>query len=136
MPEDLINEMASSYPQPHHPVIRTHPETGKQGVYVSANFTESVDGVSLDEGRDILSSLYAQATVPEFQCRFKWAEGSVAFWDNRACQHYASSDYFPQPRSMERVTIAGDKPFYDAEAKPVCFDEVPSGLAQPAAAKL
>jgi taurine dioxygenase len=59
--------------------------------------------------------LYKQADTPEYQCRFKWEAGSVAFWDNRACQHYASSDYWPQVRRMERVTIAGDLPFFRAD---------------------
>ena len=55
--------------------------------------------------------LYRQATIPEYQCRFRWSPGAVAFWDNRATQHYASSDYFPKRRVMERITIIGDRPY-------------------------
>ena len=64
-----------------------------------------------EESDRLLDRLYRQATVPEYQCRFRWRQHSIAFWDNRAVQHYAASDYFPQPRVMERVTIVGDKPF-------------------------
>ena len=65
-----------------------------------------------EESDQLLKYLYARAATPEYQCRFRWAPGSLAFWDNRACQHYAASDYFPNIRIMERVTIAGDKPYY------------------------
>jgi taurine dioxygenase len=64
-----------------------------------------------DESDRLLELLYRQATVPEYQCRFRWRPYSVAFWDNRAVQHYAASDYFPSPRVMERVTIVGDRPY-------------------------
>ena len=63
-----------------------------------------------EDGAALLRLLYAQAGVPEVQCRFRWEAGDVAFWDNRATQHYASSDYYPQRRVMERVTVVGDRP--------------------------
>ena len=56
-----------------------------------------------------------QAASPEFQCRFQWAVGSIAFWDNRACQHYAASDFFPHRRVVQRVTVAGDRPYFRAD---------------------
>ena len=63
-----------------------------------------------EESDRLLDYLYRQAMVPEYQCRFHWAAGSVAFWDNRAVQHYAASDYWPERRVMERVTVIGDRP--------------------------
>jgi taurine dioxygenase len=63
-----------------------------------------------DESDALLKHLYAQASIPEYQCRFRWEAGSVAFWDNRSSQHYAASDYWPAVRRMERVTIIGDRP--------------------------
>lgn len=110
-----IEELHEQYPPQLHPVVRTHPETGEQALYVNTAFTSHIEGVSAKESEWLLAHLYAQATVPEIQCRFRWRAGSIAFWDNRAGQHYAASDYFPAVRRMERVTIAGDRPFYHDE---------------------
>jgi taurine dioxygenase len=107
-------ELHAQYPPMQHPVIRTHPETGKQLIYVNTGFTSRIEGLSKTESDWLLDHLYKQAAIPEYQCRFRWAPGSIAFWDNRACQHYAASDYYPAVRIMERVTVAGDKPFYRA----------------------
>ena len=95
--------------------MRTHPETGEQALYVNTAFTSHIEGLSEKESDWLLTHLYAQAAIPEYQCRFRWEAGSIAFWDNRAAQHYAASDYFPAVRRMERVTIAGDRPFYKDE---------------------
>ena len=108
-------ELHDRYPPQPHPVVRTHPETGEQALYVNTAFTSHIEGLSAKESAWLLQHLYAQAAVPEIQCRFRWAAGSMAFWDNRAAQHYAASDYFPAVRRMERVTIAGDRPFYKDE---------------------
>ncbi|WP_128892371.1 TauD/TfdA family dioxygenase [Erythrobacter sp. HKB08] len=105
-------ELHEKYPPMRHPVIRTHPETGKPTIYVNTGFTSHIEGLSDKESRWLLAHLYATAADPEIQCRFRWKAGSVAFWDNRACQHLAASDYFPERRAMERVTIAGDKPYF------------------------
>ena len=102
------------FPPQQHPVVRTHPETGRQALYVNIAFTDHIVGIDRAESDRLLRFLYRQASLPEYQCRFRWAPGSLAFWDNRACQHYAASDYFPQKRVMERVTIAGDRPYYRA----------------------
>ena len=77
---------------------------------MNAAFTSHIIGLDADESDRLLDRLYRQATVPEYQCRFRWRQHAVAFWDNRAVQHYAASDYFPNRRLMERVTIVGDKP--------------------------
>ena len=98
------------YPPAEHPVVRTHPESGRRCIYVNGVFTSHIVGVSEAESDEILSHLYAQALVPEYQVRFTWGAGDVAIWDNRSTQHYASSDYYPLRRVMERVTIIGDRP--------------------------
>ncbi|BCW89878.1 Alpha-ketoglutarate-dependent taurine dioxygenase [Alphaproteobacteria bacterium SO-S41] len=104
--------LRAKFPIQQHPVIRTHPETGRNGIYVNIGFTERVLGLSRKQSDWVLNELYEQAKLPEFQCRFRWKPGSLAFWDNRACQHYAASDYFPLVRIMERVTVKGDRPFF------------------------
>lgn len=108
--EELAKKQAE-FPPARHPVVRTHPETGRRGLYVNAAFTSHIEGMERDASDRLLELLYRQASVPEYQCRFRWKPGSVAFWDNRAVQHYANSDYYPSRRVMERVTIVGDTPY-------------------------
>ena len=100
-----------SFPPAEHPVVRTHPETGRKTLFVNGAFTQHIVGMEPAESEALLDLLYRQATYPEYQVRFRWQAGDIAFWDNRSTQHYASSDYFPQPRVMERITVIGDKPF-------------------------
>ena len=109
-------ELHELYPPMEHPVVRTHPETGERVVYVNGAFTSHIKGMDSAESDALLDELYKSAWNPEVQCRFRWEVDSIAFWDNRACQHFAASDYFPQEREMERVTIAGDKPYFDEAA--------------------
>ena len=108
------SSLHEKFPPQEHPVIRTHPETGERGLYVNIAFTDHIVGMDREESDELLAFLYRRAWLPEYQCRFRWESGSLAFWDNRACQHYAASDYFPHVRIMERVTIAGDRPFFKA----------------------
>ncbi|REE73095.1 taurine dioxygenase [Rhodococcus wratislaviensis] len=111
MTDEAIAEMESIHPRTSHPVVRTHPETGRKFLYVNEPFTEAINGLPGEEANDLLDYLLFQARVPEYQVRFRWEPGSVAMWDNRITQHYAISDYFPQRRVMERVTVVGDQPF-------------------------
>ncbi len=105
-----VEEFNRKYPMAEHPVVRTHPSSGRKSLYVNAAFTVGIKDMSDDEAKPLLEKLYHQASFPEYQCRFKWQKNSIAFWDNRQTQHYATFDYHPQIRHMERVTIVGDRP--------------------------
>jgi len=104
-----LERLRPDFPAVEHPVVRVHPETGRT-LFVNTIFTTRIVGLDPEESDTLLRRLYRQIERPEFQCRFRWAPGSVAFWDNRATQHYAVSDYAPQRRVMERISIIGDRP--------------------------
>ena len=91
-----------------HPMVKVHPVTGLKSLYISESFTASVVGLGEDESKGLLDMLNRHCARPEFQCRFHWRPGSMAFWDNRATQHYAVADYWPERRLMNRVTIETD----------------------------
>ena len=94
-----------------HPVVRTHPETGRKGLFVNSHFTASIKGMKPTESAALLSFLYRHIESPDFTCRFRWRANSVAMWDNRCTQHRAVADNRAADRRLERVTINGDKPF-------------------------
>jgi taurine dioxygenase len=102
------------FPRNEHPVVRTHPVTGRKALYVNRNFTTRIAGIRKNESDALLEMLYRHSETPEFQCRFAWQPNSIAFWDNRAAMHHAMWDYFPHRRLGYRVTVRGDKPFYRA----------------------
>jgi taurine dioxygenase len=103
---------AASYPSAEHPVIRTHPVSGRKALFVNRIFTRRILQLEKHESDAILEMLFRHIETPEFHCRFHWQPGSVAFWDNRCVQHHALWDYYPQRRRGLRVTIKGERPFY------------------------
>lgn len=111
VPEEKREEMAAEYPPFRHPVIRTHPDTGARSIYTNRAFVASIDGLDDAETKKIITRLERAIMDPSVQCRFRWQEDSFAMWDNRAVQHCATNDFFPETRVVERVTIAGDRPY-------------------------
>ncbi|MZD08550.1 taurine dioxygenase [Streptomyces sp. SID5785] len=120
LPPDERRRLKERYPDPEHPVVRTHPETGEKILFVNAFTTHFVNHHTPDNvrfGQDhapganlLMNYLISQAAVPEYQVRWRWTANSVALWDNRSTQHYAVQDYWPAVRKMERAGIAGDRP--------------------------
>ncbi|MNQ95517.1 Alpha-ketoglutarate-dependent taurine dioxygenase [compost metagenome] len=121
MPPEKRAALAAQFPMAEHPVVRIHPETGEQILFVNAftsHFANYHRGDTIRFGKDfmpgagdLLHYLCAQAEIPEFQVRWRWTRNSVAIWDNRCTQHYAVQDYAPTVRKMERAGIIGDVPY-------------------------
>ena len=105
--EDLREDV---YPEAVHPVVCTHPETGRKSLFVNESFTTRIVGLESAESDAVLQFLYRHIASPKFQCRFSWRKNSIAFWDNRCVQHLAIWDYYPHTRSGHRVTLAGSSP--------------------------
>ncbi|MBC8363548.1 MAG: TauD/TfdA family dioxygenase [Actinobacteria bacterium] len=110
VPPDRMAEMRDLYPEVIHPAVCTHDVTGRRHLYVNRTFVDRFVGQTREESLDRLDRLCRLSDTPEYQCRFHWEPDSVAFWDNRAVQHLACSDYWPQTRVMERASIMGDRP--------------------------
>jgi taurine dioxygenase len=111
--EDLARYEATrrQHPPLSHPVVRTHPVSGRKALFVNPGFTRRINELSEAESTAILQLLFAHATRPEFTVRWRWQAGDVAFWDNRCTQHYAVDDYRPARRVMHRATVLGDVPY-------------------------
>jgi taurine dioxygenase len=109
-----VNDTGKVFPRAEHPVIRTHPVSGRKALFVNSGFTTRIAQLKRAESDAVLQFLYRHIETPELHCRFRWQVNSVAFWDNRCVQHHAMWDYFPQRRHGHRVTIKGDAPFYRA----------------------
>jgi len=107
-----VDDRSRTFPKAEHPIVRTHPVSGRKALYVNSGFTTRIVQLKRPESDAVLQMLYRHVETPEFHCRFRWQVNSVAFWDNRCMQHHAMWDYYPQRRHGHRVTIKGDKPFY------------------------
>ncbi len=104
------DRMYAEHPPVSHPVARTNPATGRKALFVNQDFTSHIEGLSPRESDALLRLLFEHMERPEFQVRWRWNEGTVAFWDNRWTQHCALADYFPNRRRVRRATILGERP--------------------------
>jgi taurine dioxygenase len=105
-----VDDTGRTYPQANHPVIRTHPETGRKAIFVNRTFTTRINELSETESHAVLDLLFDHCEQVDFQIRFRWQRNDVAFWDNRCVMHRAIWDYWPNERKGRRVTIKGDRP--------------------------
>ena len=111
VPAERIEKFRQEWPEATHPVVRTHPVSGRKSLFVNIDFTARIEGVDEEESSELLRWVCRLADTPAYQCRFRWQPNSIAFWDNRSVQHCGVPDYGDQERLMERVTVAGSKPF-------------------------
>ena len=109
--QERLADALKDNPPVVHPVIRTHPESGKQVIFVNALFTTHIEGLTAAESNTLLAFLFQHISTPEYTCRFHWQPHSIALWDNRSTQHKPINDYFPAHRQLQRITIDGDRPY-------------------------
>ena len=109
---EKMDQVRQEKPPVQHPIVRTHPVTGKPCLFVHRTFTTGISDLPDEHSAAILELLYQAVEIPEHQVRMRWQRGTVAVWDNRCTQHYAVNDYYPEYRCMHRLTIEGDAPFY------------------------
>jgi taurine dioxygenase len=110
--KERYERAVAKHPPVTHPVVRTHPVSGRKGMFVNEGFTTHIHELKPRESETLLKFLYAHIAQPELTVRWRWSVNDMAFWDNRATQHYAIADYLPERRTMHRATVIGDKPFY------------------------
>ncbi len=111
----LMDDLRDTYPPVTHPLIRTHPETGRRAILWGGRFMKSVVGMSFEESETILGFLRRHIESPHLHCRWSWTPGDLAIWDERSTVHQAVNDHFPQHRTVHRCVVDGDRPFFDSE---------------------
>jgi taurine dioxygenase len=107
-----VDNSGRNFPSAEHPVVATHPKSGRQALYVNPSFTTRIVGLGEQESAALLEFLHRHQQRPEFQVRFRWSENAIALWDDRCTQHFAIWDYWPAERKGHRVTIKGSRPFH------------------------
>ncbi len=112
--KERYERAVAKHPPVTHPVVRTHPVSGRKGLFVNEGFTTHIHELTARESDALLTFLFAHAARPEFILRWQWRVNDVAFWDNRITHHYAVADYLPERRVMHRATVIGDRPFYNS----------------------
>lgn len=110
---DLVPKLREAYPGVNHPLVRTHPETGQRALYLASGFQQYVVGLTPAESAALLDFLSRHIDQHRFHCRWSWAEGDLAIWDERSTNHRGVSDHYPQVREVRRCTVDGDRPYYD-----------------------
>lgn len=113
----LMNRLRESYPPVTHPLIRTHPETGRRALLWGGRFMRQIVGMTPEESRAILDLLSRHIENPALHCRWQWTTGDLAIWDERATVHQAVNDHFPQYRAVHRCVVDGDRPFFRPDEK-------------------
>ena len=108
--KDSKRDDAKTLYEASHPVVRTHPETGRKALYVNVAHALRFENMTVEESAPLLDYLCQHAIRPEYTCRFRWTPGALALWDNRCTLHNPVNDYHGQLRSMHRITLAGDRP--------------------------
>ncbi len=110
-----VDDSTRTYPRALHPIVRTHPQSRRQALYVNPSFTTRIEGLSPQESNAVLQMLFEHQQRAEFQVRFRWTPNAVAIWDNRCTQHFALWDYWPETRKGHRVTVKGEAPYLDPQ---------------------
>lgn len=111
---DLVGKLNAEYPGVDHPMIRTHPETGRRAILFGGGFMRYVVGLEPHESDAVLRMVRAHIEQPRFHCRWSWKPGDLAIWDERSTVHRAIGDHFPRAREVRRCVVDGDRPYFDA----------------------
>ncbi|MEM7142694.1 MAG: TauD/TfdA family dioxygenase [Actinomycetota bacterium] len=120
----LVEGLRRDYPAVVHPMIRTHPETGRRSILWAGNFISHINELTETEGRTVLDMIDAHVQDPRFHVRWRWTDGDLAIWDERSTLHRAAADHWPQRRVIRRCEIDGDRPYFDPDRQPVASQGV------------
>ena len=114
--EALARRLREAYPPVRHPLVRTHPDTGRRALFLGGQFMRRIVGLTDAESRALLDLLARHIEDARFQCRWRWQPGDLAIWDERSTNHRSAGDHFPQHRSIRRIEVDGDRPYFDPDA--------------------